>query len=284
MPNEILGTFRSRLNTLPLDLKEKIGEIPFQKGMRATSRKNKVIELLKEYDIDFLEIGTGTNRFIIKYDGFAIKIALDREGIADNRQEWAMGEALQPHAAYSHEISKGGNLLVADYAPAFTSYSEMYSYATSIKNILNEWGKRFLLGDVGLTQVNYANWGISPEGRPVCIDYAYIFPASLDLFKCICGNKTMTFADTTYSTYKCPECGRKYEDRELRAKISQEERFRLFNNVSGIEMTEPMETRDVDIRYAKYETNPDAPDPYDTAMNVAQQFMGMGKISGFFDW
>ena len=38
--------FRSRLNSLPLELKCEIGEIPLQKGLRATSRKEKVIELL----------------------------------------------------------------------------------------------------------------------------------------------------------------------------------------------------------------------------------------------
>ena len=230
--------FRSRLNTLPLELKIKIGEIPYQKGMLASSRKNRVIELLKEYNIPFLEIGTGTNRFIIKYDGYAIKIALDNEGIADNKQEWAICDMLQPHVAYAHEISKGGHLLVSSYAPAFTTYSEMFLYANTIRNILKEWGQRFLLGDVGLTRINYANWGLSPDGRPVCIDYAYIFPASLDLFKCICGSHKMTFYDTTYSSYKCVECGRKYEDRELRSKISQQERLRLFENVHGIEMTD----------------------------------------------
>jgi hypothetical protein len=34
--------FRSRLNQLPLDLKCELGEIPLQKGMRPTSRKEKV--------------------------------------------------------------------------------------------------------------------------------------------------------------------------------------------------------------------------------------------------
>lgn len=277
MSTDNIRQFRSRLNTLPLELKIKIGEIPFQKGMLPSSRKNKVIELLKEYSIDFLEIGTGTNRFIIKYDGYAVKIALDKEGIADNKQEWAICEALQPYVAYAHEISKGGHLLVATYAPAFTSHSEMYSYASTIKKILKEWGQRYLLGDVGLTRINYANWGLSPDGRPVCIDYAYIFPASLDLFKCIiCGNKTMTFYDTTFSSYKCTKCNKKYEDRELRSKISQQERLRLFENVSGIEMKSDVENHESDVKYIKRNQNPDFPDPYDTAMNVAQHWFENG--------
>lgn len=273
--------FRSRLNTLPFDLKLKIGEIPYQKGMLASSRKNKVMELLKEYNVQFLEVGTGTNRFIIKYDGYAVKIALDKEGIADNKQEWVMSEMLNPDVAYAHEISKGGHMLIADYAAAFTSYSEMYSYASTIKKILKKWSTKYLLGDVGLSKLNYANWGISPDGRPVCIDYAYIFPASMDLFKCICGNKSMTFTDTTCSAYKCTKCGHVYEDRELRSKISQQERLKLFENVEGIEMKESYENHMINPKYILPETNPDAPDPYDVAMQVAQHQLGYGT-EGFY--
>lgn len=250
--------------------------------MLATSRKNRVIELLNEYGIEWLEVGTGTNRFIIKYDDFALKIALDREGIADNMQEWAMSEALKPNVAFAHEISSGGHMLLATYAPAFTSYSEMYSYATTIQNILREWGKRYLLGDVGLSQINYANWGISPEGKPVCIDYAYIFPASLDLFKCVCGCRTMTFADRNFTSYQCPECGQHYEDRDLRMRISQDERMRLFNNVSGIRMRSEYEEHPIEDRYVKYDDNPDAPDPYDVAMNVSQHMMGNRGVGNFY--
>ena len=266
--------FMSRLNSLPLDLECEVGEIPLQKGMRPTSRKEKVIELLNKYHVDFVEIGTGTNRFIVKYDSYVIKIALDHEGVADNIQEFAICESLMPHVAYAHEISEGGHLLVADYCPAFTTHGEMFSHHSEIKKILTEWSQRYLLGDVGLTQHNYANWGLAPGGRPVCIDYAYIFPASLNIFKCICGNGAMTFAKGDFSTYKCTKCGKTYEDRELRAKISPEERRRLFNNVQGIKMTQEFEMHPVDPKYIKYNPKPDEPDVYETAMNAAMHFEG----------
>lgn len=276
---DIKKKFRSRLNALPLELKCEIGEIPLQKGMRPTSRKEKVIEILNKYHIDWVEIGTGTNRFIVKYDGYALKIALDREGIADNKQEFAICESLMPNVAYAHEISIGGHLLVASYCPAFTTHNEMWSHNGAIREILNEWSKRYLLGDVGLVSTNYANWGLAPGNRPVCIDYAYIFPASLNLFKCICGNKTMKL-DGTFAQYQCTKCGKQYQDRELRAKISQNERLRLFNNVSGITMTEEYELHDVDLKYIQYKPNPDAPDPYSVAMNVMEHVNG-NETSGW---
>lgn len=269
-----LRSFRSRLMALPKECRMKIGEVSYQKGMRATSRKNRVIEILKEYNIPFTEVGTGTNRFIVKYDGFALKIALDREGVADNKQEWVMSDMLSPNVATAYEISKGGHLLVATYAPAFTSYSEMSIYGTKIRKILDQWGSRFLLGDVGFNRVNYANWGLL-AGNPVCIDYAYIFPASMDLFKCICGCKRMKFTDDSYSSYKCSECGREYEDRDLRAKISQEDRLRLFKNVEGVVMSAPVEEHLVAAKYLPRDINPDSPDPNISTMEYVKMKQGL---------
>jgi len=272
--SEYIRTFRSRLNSLPPDFKDEVGEIPLQKGMRATSRKERVIKLLDDYKIEWLDIGTGTNRFIVKYDGYALKIALDREGIADNMQEYAVCESLMPNVAYAHEISKGGHLLVASYCPAFTSAQEMYNHRSAISNILSDWGKRFLLGDVGITGKNFANWGLAPGGRPVCIDYAYVFPVSIDIFKCICGNQAMEFVGGDFSRYRCSKCKKEYEDRELRARISNNERMRLFNNATGIIMKDEFEEHPVDPKYIKYDTNPDAPDLYDAAMNVSDHLGG----------
>ena len=269
-PN-MTGTFRSRLNLFPMSLKERLGELPLQKGMRPTSRKEMALDALDKSKIPFVEIGTGTNRFIIKYDGFAVKIALDHEGVADNIQEYAICSYLRnlgPDVAFCHEISSGGHLAVADYCPAFTSPSEMWIHDSAIRKILTKWTKAgLLLGDVGITDYNYANWGLAPGGNPVCIDYAYIFPADLDLFKCICGSKRLD-PTSDFSKYKCAVCGHIYEDREIRAKISRETRMKLFENAEGIVMTESQEVHEIDPKYIKYNEGPDAQDPYETALNV----------------
>ena len=266
--------YRSRLNSLPLDLKCELGEVPLQKGLRPTTRKEKAIEILNKYNIKYQEIGTGTNRFIVKYDGYALKIALDREGVADNIQEFSICEALMPNVAYAYEISSGGHLSVAAYCPAFTSLGEMYHHQASIREILKTWSKRYLLGDVGMTDRTFANWGLAPGGRPVCIDYAYIFPSSLDQFECICGCKSMSFASSNFSTYKCDKCGKLYEDRELRARISSAERIRLFEGVDGIKMKDEYETHPIEARYVKPNINPDAPNPYDVATEATDHIYG----------
>lgn len=261
MEGSTMRSFRSRLNELPVDLKCQIGELVYQKGMLPSSRKKKCVELLKEYKIDFTEVGTGTNRFIVRYDGFALKIALDKEGVADNIQEWVMGSELD-NVAYNFEISKGGNFLVEEYVPAFTSYSEMWYYQSTIRKILADWNQRgYLLGDVGICRENYANWGLAPGGIPKCIDYAYIFPASMDLFKCTCGSKNIS-PDSNFTSYKCNICGTQFEDREIRSKISQETRMRLYNQVKGVEMMKTHEMHESSTIYDPVDTNPDSPDMY----------------------
>lgn len=274
MAEKQLFRFRSRINQLPKAVRRRLGEISFQKGMFASQRKDLALQTLRDNGVEFTEIGTGTNRFIVKYDGFALKIALDKEGVADNKQEWVMSKQLSPDVSPTLEISKGGRLLVAAYAPAFTSLQEMRFHETDIRRILRKWSDRFLLGDVGLTSVNYANWGML-AGKPVCIDYAYIFPSSMELFTCTCGHTQMKFTGNDYTTYQCTKCQTTYTDRELRARISNEERLRLFMNVTehAIEMHNPVEEHLADVPL-RNTYNPSAPDEYLVQQNVVKHLNG----------
>ena len=85
----------------------------------------------------------------------------------------------------------------------------------------------------------------------------------------------MTFTDSNCSSYKCTKCGHVYEDRELRSKISQEARLKLFENVEGIEMKSPVENHVINPKYILPDMDPNAPDPYEVAMQVAQHQMGL---------
>lgn len=270
--------FRSRINQLPKELRVKIGEVSFQKQMYPPQRRTLIIDLLRDYDIEFTELGTGTNRFIIKYDGYALKIALDQEGVADNRQEYVMSPLLAPYVSPAHEISLGGHLLVASYAPAFTSFQDMRCHENAIREILKSWAANYLLGDVGITSINYANWGML-NGKPVCIDYAYIFPTSMDLFSCVdCGNKAMKFTGNDYTKYQCTVCQKVYDDREIRSRISNQERLKLFSDVSGnsIKLLKPIEER-MGPPLKSQHVDPFMPDPRDIAAAVVDRYYGGGS-------
>ena len=253
--------YRSRLNVLPVDLKTDIASVIFQWGMSANHRRTQILDAFQDHHVKVTELGTGTNRLVVKYDLYALKIALDNEGIDDNRQEWVMTDRLIPYVAEAHEISgdiirsdddtyeiTGGHLLVAAYVPALSSYGEMLQHQTDIRKILKELSKDNMLGDVGMTKKNYANYGII-NNQVKINDYAYIYPASIDLFTCVkCGSPELR-PNQNYTGYVCDKCKKEMTDSELRARITNEKRHEMFSKVKGLKLTKEYETFDVDPKY-----------------------------------
>lgn len=253
--------YRSRLNALPVDLKTDIASVVLQWGMSAPHRRIQVLDAFKDHKIPVQELGTGTNRLVVKYSQYALKIALDDEGIDDNRQEWVMSDRLAPDIAESHEISgdiirkddntyeiTGGHLMVATYIPAMANWSEMLMHQTKILSILKRWSENNLLGDVGLTKKNFANWGVRIN-EPKCIDFAYVYPAGMNLFTCTCGCPDLDPDPHSYAKYICRHCKKDVSDSELRARISNEKRHEFFSKVTGLKMTKEYEKFDVDRKF-----------------------------------
>lgn len=270
--------FASRLNQLPLQLKRDIALVTLQDGWNNIKRRAEMLNILGDYKIPFTDVGTGTNRFIFKYDGWVFKTALDDEGINDNKQEWNIGFTLPrlnpkyPDNSLPYEITKGGHLLVADYVPAFTSFNEMTNYKTEIISILKNWSDNgYLLGDVGYTEKNYANWGVK-NGHAKCIDYAYIFRVSGIIFKCHkCGSMELS-PDSYYHTYRCNRCKTEIPDSTIRARINSNIRSSLFKNsidpAYTLEMTGTTQAeRECTIK-KPVTYNPDAPDRMEGFVNA----------------
>jgi hypothetical protein len=263
--------FRSRLNGIPLECKVDLGEISLQKGLLPATRRQDAREILNRYNIDWTEVAAGTNRFVVKYEGYALKIALDKEGVIDNKQEFAVYDQLAPDATRVHEISTGGHLLMSSYCPSFTSPTEFQAHVPVIRKKLARWGVRHILGDVGINEKNLANWSIDPEtGDVVANDTGYVFSYSYDIVRCICGNRTIVNTDSSFTMYKCTQCSKTYGDRDLRMVISQDERLRLFDKIDGFTLYETEEHHMSDAPISKKRINPDAPDMSDVLMGAAQ--------------
>ena len=62
-------------------------------------------ELLTRFEIDYVPIGPGTNRYAILIDGVVFKIALDDWGMRDNLNEFAMSRELQPYVIKVYEVN-----------------------------------------------------------------------------------------------------------------------------------------------------------------------------------
>lgn len=211
--------------------------------MKGPEKVEEILNLLKKYNVgDVVKLGPGTNRYGMKLDGFVVKVATDNDGKIDNMKEFKMAKRLFPRVPRTYEVSKNGLLLVAEYIQPFDSYSEMLHYADQIREILQELSAVYLIGDVGITSKNYANWGIRPgTDEVVCLDFAYVYDVSSDIFICRhCKTNTMLVPNKDFTKLVCPNpaCGKETLFEDIRAMIPNDYHRRQIGDLSeeGYEM------------------------------------------------
>lgn len=176
---------------------------------------------LKEMGVPYNPLGPGTNRLGVQIDGYAFKIALDKDGMIDNRREYKYSRPIQPHVVKVYESIPNGMIASSEYISIF-SYEEFKSCKNEIKEILEEISSQgYLIGDVGFSERNYINWGRRADGSICIMDFAYIYDVKYNTFQCNCGSTSMLRYDSNYVNLICPHCGRKYEFGEIRRRISR---------------------------------------------------------------
>ena len=65
--------------------------------MDNNEKGSKIKELLTKYGIPYTSLGSGTNRMAVLIDGYAMKIALDKDGMIDNMREFIYAQVLYPY-------------------------------------------------------------------------------------------------------------------------------------------------------------------------------------------
>lgn len=220
---------RSRiLEFLPKDCLLDIYQICMSKKIRDNNSKvDAVVACLNKYKVDFVELGPGTNRFAVLIDGYVFKIALDKWGIQDNKNELTVSEELQPYVSKTYECND--LILVAEYVTVI-SKEEFAKKRHEIEKILAIISEGYLLGDVGMVPKNFCNWGYRDTGELVILDYAYIYRIIGDEMLCSvlidqdtgqrCG--TMLTYDDNFHTLYCPKCRTKYSTVDIRRRIPVE--------------------------------------------------------------
>ena len=191
--------------------------------------------LLTHYDIPYTSLGSGTNRFGILIDGYAVKFALDADGMIDNQREFLYSQRLYPYVVKCYEAFPNGLCAVTEYVEIF-NLDSFYRYQDKMKEILSDISKIFLIGDVGITAKNYINWGIRHNGKDeICImDYAYIYDVKYGIFKCSCDNETLLQYDKDFVNFICPRCGRKYSFGEIRRKVTRKAQNEEIGDITKI--------------------------------------------------
>ena len=198
-------------------------------------------ELLKYYNVPFTTLGSGTNRMAVLIDGYAVKIALDKDGMIDNKREFLYTKNLQPYVVKVYECSINGLIAVTEYVNIFT-LQEFHQYQDEMKDILNIISNQFLIGDVGVTSKNYTNWGTRVDGTICILDFAYIYNVKYNVFNCECDDMSILKYDSNFVNLVCPNCGRKYTFGELRRKISKKQQESEIGDITrlGYVLTEPI--------------------------------------------
>ena len=190
-------------------------------------------ELLKYYNVPFTTLGSGTNRMAVLIDGYAVKIALDKDGMIDNKREFLYTKNLQPYVVKVYECSINGLIAVTEYVNIFT-LQEFNQYQDEMKDILNIISNQFLIGDVGVTSKNYTNWGTRVDGTICILDFAYIYNVKYNVFNCECDDMSILKYDSNFVNLVCPNCGRKYTFGELRRKISKKQQESEIGDITRL--------------------------------------------------
>ena len=212
---------RSRiLEYFPKEAMEEIKKLVYNNRVNDINDKVQILMgILDKYDIDYDELGTGTNRTAIFIDGYVFKIALDKLGVRDNDQEFTLSEELQPYVIKVYETN--GIIMVCEYVVVITK-EEFAERKSQIKRILADLSNEYLLGDIGTINKNFANWGYRDNQELVALDFAYIYRIIGNELKCDCDVAPMLEYTPDYDRLVCPHCRKRFMFIDVRRRISKD--------------------------------------------------------------
>lgn len=221
-------TKRSRIHQFfSKELISGLWKICNNKHVKSNNEKVEFIrDLLTEHEVDFIELGPGTNRFAILLDNYVFKIAMDKWGAVDNLNEFSTSYELQPYVVKTYETN--GIISVCEYV-TLISREEFAEHREQLRRILSYLAEGFLLGDVSTSEKNMTNWGFRDDKQLVILDYAYIYHVqSSDLYctseRCRDDQRFLEY-NLDFSELYCPVCRAKYQFTDIRRRISSEEEY-----------------------------------------------------------
>lgn len=247
------------LEKFPLDLRVKLDLLSRRRDITNEEKHDELLNILKNSDVKIdRQLGPGTNRYAVNIDGFVVKFATDHDGKIDNMKEFKMAKRLFPYVAKTYDVSQNGVLLVAEYIPPFISFTEMLQYADQIREILRKISAVYLIGDAGISDKNFGNWGLRPgTNEPVCLDFAYVYEVSSRLFVCPeCKVGAMLVPDNDFKDLYCSNkaCGKKKLFEDIRAKIGNDIHNHEIGDLSdeGYKLTESFTETELTLERSNY--------------------------------
>lgn len=219
--NQDKKTFRSLIKKyFPVELLIKLDQLTMTHDIDNNSKTPELTALLEEYNVPFTPLGNGTNRYGILVDGYAVKIALDRMGKIDNKREFKYTKKLYPSVVKVYECLETGLVATFEYITIF-SLDDYYDNQEEMRRILKEISENFLVGDIGISQHNYVNWGTRSDGSIAILDFAYIYSLSYKGFQCTCEDEGTLEFDNDFNYLVCPFCRKKWSFGDVRKRITK---------------------------------------------------------------
>lgn len=242
---------------LSLEARIEIEMLAKRHDMNNNAKHEDLLKILDKYVPDeYNRLGSGTNRYAVRLGGYVFKFATDNDGKIDNFKEFKMADRLYPYVANTYEVSENGTILVAEYVQPFTALSEMLQYSGAIRRILKKISSQYLIGDVGISSKNYANWGTRVgTDDPVCLDFAYVYRVNSGLFVCRkCREKAMLRPTDDYVRLICPACNETTEFIEIREMIGNDVHNHEIGDLSeeSYRVTEPVTVVHLDVKRSRY--------------------------------
>lgn len=195
---------------------------------------DEIYNILRRENIPFNQLGAGTNRCAVQIDGYAVKIALDRDGQIDNKREFLYTKALQPYVIRVYECSLDGMIMVCEYVQIFTE-RDFFENQTEMREILKIISEQYMIGDMGISGKNYINWGYKLDHSICILDFAYIYTIKYTQFTCTCGNgQNILMYDRDYNDLICPVCNKKWAFKTLRKRITKKDQENEIGDIRKI--------------------------------------------------
>ena len=177
---------------------------------------------------DYRRIGEGTNRFVCLLDNHIIKVAYNYLAYIDNMNELVQAKYKKKYLAQAFETN--GIILVSEYVTVMDkeefleNQNAIYMILKQLeedKSLVEGKEKFYILGDMGMSNKNYGNWGKRMNGEIVVLDYGYLYQMNStdwkEVSRCpICGSSLKYTDDFSELVCTKTECGSRVKYTTLR--------------------------------------------------------------------
>lgn len=218
----------------PFDLLLKLYKLAHDFSCTNNVKRDEIISLLNEFDIPYVPVGPGTNRYTAVVKGYIVKFSLDTDGMIDNLREFKYSMDLQPYVLRVYEVLPDGLLMICEYVERMEDEGfKNPTIRSQVLKILAKLSSAYYIGDVGLDDKNYSNWGFRRNLTHdlVILDFAYCYSLSFKAFMCDCSPGAMLYYNERYTHLICPKCNKSYSFSDVRRKISRKDQEQEIGDV-----------------------------------------------------